>query len=312
MDAIDLHAHFLTSEYVAALARHGALERDGFPLPSWDADEHLRFMDEAGIATAMLSLSSPHPWFGDASEATELARSLNEGAAEVKAAHPGRFLFAASLPLPDVGRSLEEIGYACDVLGADAVKLPSNAAGVYPGNPRLEPVLDELDRREAVVLLHPCAPAAGMPECFSGRVLPVMEFLADTTRCVMELLVSGSLTRHPHLRIVVPHCGSFLPTIARRIAGVSHVLAATGRLDASVDVGAFRGLWYDLAGDVTPESLEALRAVAADDHIVYGSDYPFTPTASALEHQASLEDLLGANLWQSASRDNPAALLGSA
>ena len=76
MDAIDLHAHFLTSEYVAALSRHGALERDGFPLPSWDADEHLRFMDEAGIATAMLSLSSPHPWFSDASEATELARSV--------------------------------------------------------------------------------------------------------------------------------------------------------------------------------------------------------------------------------------------
>ena len=174
METIDLHAHFLTDEYVAALARHGALDRDGFPLPSWNADEHLRFMDEAGIATSVLSLSSPHPWFGDADEAAELARGLNEYAAEVRAAHPGRFLFAASLPLPDVDRSLEEIDYAFDVLGADAVKLPSNAAGVYPGNPRLEPVLDELNRREAVVLLHPCAPAAGLPECFSGQMLPVM------------------------------------------------------------------------------------------------------------------------------------------
>ena len=173
-------------------------------------------------------------------------------------------------------------------------------------------MLDELNRREAVVLLHPCAPAAGLPECFSGQMLPVMEFLADTTRCVMELLVSGSLARHPHLRLVVPHCGSFLPTIASRIAGISRVLAATGRLDASVDVGTLHGLWYDLAGDVTPENVETLRAIAADDHLVYGSDYPFTPTAAALDRRASLEGQLGAELWRLVSHDNPASLLGTA
>ena len=309
MGSIDLHAHYLTTEYLEALTRHDMLGKDGFPLPSWNADDHLRFMDEASIDEALLSVSSPHPWFGDASEAADVARALNETAAKTKADHPQRFLFAASLPLPDVSRSVEEIRFAYETLGADAVKIPSNAAGVYPGDPRLDDVLDELDAHDAVVIIHPCASAGCAPECFSGRMPPLMEFLADTTRCVTELLVSGALERHSHLRVVVPHCGSFLPSIASRIEGMTHVLADQGRLAAPVSAEALGRLWFDVAGDAMPRGLAMLRTLASDDHIVYGSDYPFAPSPVAIQKRNALEEGLAPDLWDAVSHANAEVLL---
>lgn len=155
MQIIDVHTHFLPPAYLSALEAHGRLTEDGFPTPAWDESAHVAMMDEAGIELGIVSISSPHPWFGDGAEAAALARRCNTAAAELEARHPGRFRFAASLPLPAPELSLEELDYACGTLGAAAVKLPTNANGVYPGDPMLEPLFAELDRRRAVVILHP-------------------------------------------------------------------------------------------------------------------------------------------------------------
>lgn len=309
MKRIDLHAHFVTPEYAAAQAAHGRLLEDGFPLPPWSEEAHLAAMDALNIGTALLSVSSPHPWFGDPGEAAELARSLNKTAAGLKRRNPGRFLFAATLPLPDLSQSLEELAYACDALGADAVKIPTNAAGVYPGDARLDPLFRELDRRGTAVLLHPCAPCAGTPGCFAGRLLPLMEFLAETTRCVTEMLVSGTLQRCPNLKIVVPHCGAFLPNIAQRIGGITRTLAARGA-GTPVRTEALRLLWYDIAGDALPAGLPILRTLADDGHLLFGSDYPYTPLDTLTARTARLEETVEPSLWRRIARENAVSLLG--
>ena len=135
-DLIDVHAHFLLKEYVAAAERAGHLRPDGMPgWPVWSAAKHLELMDRTGIAKSVLSVSSPGVHFGDDFRAQVLARRMNEAAAEVAKDHPGRFGFFASLPLPDVAGSLVELEHAYDVLGADGVILNSNAGGQYPGDP---------------------------------------------------------------------------------------------------------------------------------------------------------------------------------
>ena len=200
-------------------------------------------------------------------------RSTRTGAAP-RDAHPGRFGVLASLPLPDVTGALDEIAYAYDELGVDGVVLLTNANGTYLGDATLEPVFDELDRRQARIFLHPTSPVCWEHTSF-GRPRPMLEFLFDTTRAVVDLVLSGTIARHPDLEIIVPHAGAALPVIADRVAAFSMILPD---VDPATDVLAdLARLHYDLAGFPLPRQLDALLALATADHLHYGSDYPFTP-----------------------------------
>ena len=310
MKLLDMHAHFLPQAYVAALERHGRLLEDGFPTPAWDAAAHLEMMDRAGICCSLLTISSPHPWFGDRAEAADLARQCNEAAAELQGRYPGRFAFAASLPVPDMDAALIELRYALDTLGAAAVKLPTNAAGSYPGNGDWEPLFAALDRRQAVVILHPTKPGAVPEHCFTGKLLPLFEFLGDSTRCVVNLIASGTLERYPHVRVVVPHCGAFLPNICSRLAGITRLLALQGQGEA-VDVERSMGsLYFDIAGDALPAGLAILETLAAPNHILYGSDYPYTPADLVLGKLPAMEEALAVPHRQGIPWANGAKLLG--
>jgi predicted TIM-barrel fold metal-dependent hydrolase len=188
--------------------------------------------------------------------------------------HPGRFGLLASLPLPDVEGSIAEIGYCFDELGVDGVTLLTNVGGTYLGDPALEPVFDELDRRHARVVLHPTSPPCWERTSF-GHPRPMLEFLFDTTRAVVDLVLNGTIARHPHLDVVVPHAGATLPVIADRVAMFAVVL---DDVDPAADVLRDLGrLHYDLAGFPIPRQLDALLALTTLDHLHYGSDYPFTP-----------------------------------
>jgi 6-methylsalicylate decarboxylase len=129
---------------------------------SWSIPSALEMMDRQGIAAAVLSMVFWSGLFGDADDvaaARRLARSSNEGVAEAIRGHPDRFGGFACLPLPDVDGALAEIDYGLGTLGLDGVVLLTNANGVYLGDSRLDPVFDELNRRGAVVFLHPTSPA---------------------------------------------------------------------------------------------------------------------------------------------------------
>lgn len=278
--SIDVHAHILPASYRSALAELGisTYQEDGFPEPAWSEEDHLEFMRQTGQAFGLLSISSPHIHRGDDALAGRLARQINDETAELCRRHPDIFGFAALLPLPAVQESISEITRAYDELGALGVKVPSNANGIYFGNPVLDPVLEELNRRHAVVTIHPCAPTAIPAGVFTNGPRPLFEFLADTTRLVINLITTGVIERYPDIRWVVPHCGSFLPEVAHRLMGIAMIFGQQG-LMAPVDVkGALSALYYDIAGTALPVMLPALLEVADPTHIMYGSDYPYTPT----------------------------------
>lgn len=288
---IDIHCHILTESYKKFIIdNHGELE-DGFALPVWNAKEHLSVMDACGIERSIVSVSSPHPYFGDLKSCTEVTRGMNEEAAELKRQYPDRFGFCASLPLPDIGASVEEIIYADDVLHADGVKLPSNCRGLYLGDPKTEPIWEEMNRRNLTVIIHPHKPDAVTDGVFSYGPVPLYEFLCDTTRAVMNLMAYGIPMRYPNVKIVVPHCGSFLPNIASRMESLQPVLAAQGLLEKPIDVRAnIERLYFDLAGTPAPDLLPFLLTITTPDKIMYGGDFPFTPAALV---KKNLEDLVG-------------------
>ena len=309
--ALDVHAHFLPRSYREALERAGIQHPDGFPfVPKWSVDSALALMDEVGIGTALLSISSPGLSFVTDEQRTGLAWAVNEDGADAVRSHPHRLGLLASLPLPDVDAALEEIEHASDVLHADGFVLMTNYDGVYLGDERLEPVMEELNRRGAVVALHPTSPP-GAEAVAMGRAYPLIEFIFDTTRTVANLILTGTLQRHQDLSVIVPHSGSALPSLADRLDGFAKIFARKPleKIDA---YAALARLYYDLAGTPLPHGLPGLLGIAPAEQLLYGSDTPFTPPNSihAAARALAETDVLNEHQKRGMFTDNAQPLFG--
>ena len=229
---VDAHAHMLPAELPAELERRELLR---FPLPPWSEEALDALMARHAIDAAVLSLSPPGVWFGDQDLADDLARRVNEQIAAKVAREPRRFGGLAVLPLPDIDRALAELAHAFDVLGPGRRILSSNMDGVYLGDPSLDPLMAELDRRGAYVLLHPTVPPNPLP--LPQHPMWLYEFPFDTTRAVVNMVYSGTIARYPDIRWQISHLGGAATFLAQRIASLAdrepEKAAARGRRRAS-------------------------------------------------------------------------------
>jgi len=196
---IDVHAHHLAPAYKEALQEAEKWLIGGVPLPEWTAQLALEFMDSHGIAVQMLSVSDPGVEFVDDERAPALARECNDHAAALVHEHPGRFGAFAVLSVSDVEQARAEIVRALDDLDLDGVGLLSSYGGRYPGDPAFEPLLSELNRRRAWVMVHPASIAAELKPDLSVPGF-IAEYPFDTTRAFMSLLFNGAFERFPNIR----------------------------------------------------------------------------------------------------------------
>jgi len=288
--AIDVHAHFLPDFYRDALLANGHEQPDGFPyIPEWSAPEHVAAMDRLGIASSLLSISSPGIHFGEVAITKDLARAVNEEGRRAVVDHPGRFGLFATLPLPDVDAAMAEIAHCSDRLDVVGFALLTNVAGTYLGDTSLRPVFAELDRRRARVFIHPTSPPCWEHTAL-GRPRPMLEFLFDTTRAVVDLILSSVVAAHPGIEFIIPHAGATLPMVADRISVFSMILDVPDGVDVLGDLGR---LHFDLAGYPLPRQLVSLLTLTSLEHLHYGSDYPFTPefaAAASRERLAEVDD----------------------
>ena len=304
---VDVHHHILPPPYMLQ-ARDRILEisdRDHSALLNWTPARAIEEMDRTGIATAITSLSLPGVWFGGAQAARSLARTCNDYAAQMTKDYPGRFGLFAAVPLPDVEGSLREIAYAFDVLKADGIGLVSNYDDKWPGDPSFAPVFDELNRRKAVVFIHPTAPSC-CSHLMPGIAASTVEFLFDTSRAILSLLVNGTLSRFPDIRFIFCHAGGTMPMLAARTnAFVERHKDVAERVPDGVAV-ELRKLYYDVANSVNPSSMAALMKLVPTSQLLFGSDFPYVPpavTANQLDHFG-----LSASELEAINRENAANL----
>ena len=313
---IDVHAHYLPDNYRSALVAAGHSKPSGMPgIPKWDADMAVAMMDRIGIDVAILSISAPGLHFGDDAAARKLARYVNDEGTRAMRSHPTRFGLFASLPLPDIDGALKEIEYAFDTLKVDGVVLESNHNGIYLGDAHLDPVFAELNRRHAKIFIHPtnphcpcCQDPGALPPI--GYPFPMIEFMFETTRAVFNLILSGTLDKFPNIRIIVPHAGATIPVLADRVAGLSPALGLRKPLDPARFYATLRSLYYDLAGFPLPRQIGPLLDIADPKHILYGSDWPYTPEplVADLARKLDASPLLSPGMRKDVLRDNALAL----
>jgi len=282
---VDFHAHFLTDRYLAEARAAGITNPDGMPgWPTWSADAHLALMAESGIAKAFLSISSPGVHFGDTRAARLLAGHVNDEASRIQQSDPERFGFFAALPLPDVGAAVVEAVRAIDELGAAGVSMLTHHNGLYLGDPALEPLWDALNSRATVVHVHPTSPPGW--ERLPDRPRPMLEFLFETARSFIDLLLAEVPKRHSRVRFVAAHCGGALPLVIERAERFSQAFL-TGGEPLGLREQLAR-IWFDTAGTPLPDQLPSLVSVVGEGRILYGSDYCFTPPPAVAGQLASL------------------------
>ncbi len=270
---IDVHHHILPDIFWRATNEaHGPV--GGFAPPPWSKEGALSFMDDAGIDVAITSISTPGVHMGDDAAARDLARAVNELSAGLIQEHPTRFGGYAALPLPDVDGALRELEYALDVLKLDGVVLFSNARGIYLGDDRFKPLFDELERRGAVVFVHPTA----SPDASSrGLGLPdtLIDFTADTTRAVAQLHYRGTFARTPNVKYIFSHAGGTIPYLATRFGIVDEMNIIPGGEERGTAADTLKRLYWDTALSWRQPILRMLRAEVGLGQVVFGSDYPY-------------------------------------
>jgi predicted TIM-barrel fold metal-dependent hydrolase len=247
--------------------------RVGPPPPQWTPALSLEEMDKSGIATAILSAVQPGVWYGDnIEESRRLSRELNEYAAKTIKDHPGRFGLFAIIAPPDVDGSLKEIEYALDTLKADGIGLLTSYRDKYLGDAAFAPVYEELNRRKAVVYVHPTT-----PDCCRGLVPGIppgsIEYATDSTRAIAHIVFSGTAAKYPDIRWIFSHSGGTLPFLTGRF-----IRLWQERKPAHLPNGPmpeFAKFNYELAQGNTPGQIAALLKMVSVSQVMYGTDYPF-------------------------------------
>ena len=134
----------------------------------------------------------------------------------------------------------------------------------------LNQVWEELNRRAAVVFVHPTT-SPGV-KVLKGQPSPLEDYPADTTKCAVDLVAAGVINKFPSARIVLSHGGGFLPYAATRFAELMASLSPARSVDTLLE--DMKSFYFDTAL-TAPSGMPSLLAFAAPGHILFGTDYPY-------------------------------------
>ena len=272
MNLIDVHQHVIPDVYKAELEKVGVSGSGENPWPDWSVARQLELADENGIDAILMSIASPGAYFGDIEFTKRLVKACNEAMAQLVADHPTRYGAMGFVSLPDVEQACRDVEYALDKLKLDGINLMTHTGHRYLGHAEEDELFAELDRRRAVVFVHPQRPAVeGMAELSIPAGYTELTF--DTTRAIGNLLYNGTLARFPNIRFIMPHMGGVTPFLLFRLSGLDDIPKVRERIPDGVAAYLNR-LYYDVAQSPSPLALRALLEVADPTRILFGTDYP--------------------------------------
>ena len=272
---IDVHYHPIAPGWIGEDVVAGTMAQEVIgKARAWTPQRALEEMDRNRVATAVCSVANPGIWFGDVEQSRRLARTCNDFSARLMADYPGRFGLFAALPLPDIEGSLAELAYALDVLKADGIGLFSSYGDRWLADPMFQPIFAELNRRKAVIYVHPMAPT-----CCRHLVPDVpaslLEYPMDTTRTILQWILTKSTARYPDLRLIFSHDGGYIMGGLGRLqllADTQESMRTMMPQSFSAEVAKF---YYENSSSADAVTMAALRAYVPLSHILLGTDSPF-------------------------------------
>lgn len=299
---VDIHHHFAPPAWIAEVKGRPLLQPAN---TRWTAAQSIDDMDRGGVAAAVISVTNPGLWFGDNQATTRVARACNEYGAKLVQDHPRRFGLFAAMPLPDIDATLKEIEYAYDTLNADGIGLFTSYGDQWLGNAAFRPVMEELNRRRAVVHVHPTA-ANCCRNLEYGTAPGSIEYGTDTTRAIIGVSFSGDAARFPAIRFIWSHAGGSAPFLAGRIDGGSRT--AKDRMPDGF-IAEAKKFFYDTAGAANRGAMASLLELVTSSQILFGTDFPPGGTSRDVAQMLAELKMLDEGAMRAIDRDNAVRLL---
>jgi len=288
--AIDVHSHMLCPEWLELIRNHGApkftvataadtgktwIHLDGvrfmFPQPEmFDYAQRLAAMDAAGVDMAVLSLTGPNVYWGNAEISTRAARVMNESFAAAQAAHPQRFRWLASLPFQYPAQALDELARAIDA-GALGVMTLTDIGGLPPTDAAFAPVWREIDRRALPVFMHPTVCSCNGMEVF--QLTASVGYPFQTALVVARMMMDGFFLRHPRLKLLLAHGGGALGALLPRLDR-AHAAYAEARSQVAQLPSSFVERLYVDSVLYSDRALADAIELYGDQRVLFGSDFP--------------------------------------
>ncbi len=272
---IDVHAHYWTDDYLDLLVELGktdtGTQRGMGAGGGAELDARLQLMDRAGVEMQVLSASPQLPHGDDRQKAVAAARFVNDQYAELVGRHPDRFRAFAAMPMPHIDESIAELGRALDDLGMVGVTLNTTVLGRALVDPDFEPIFAELDRRAAVLFLHPAGNNACSPLIRDSGLTWMVGAPVEDTICVLQLITHGIPSRYPNLKIINPHLGGALAMLLQRADNYQWEAPGTPERPSI----AARRMWYDTVGQCHVPALRCAIDSLGADRLVLGTDFPY-------------------------------------
>lgn len=293
MSKIDVHHHVYPPEYTEALNQAGG-DPSGWYIPLWTLSADHNIKTRTGTKTAVLSITAPGPAIvGNATAAAALARKCNEYCAHIRDEDPHGYGFFACLPsLLDTSATLAEIAYAFDILHADGVIVYTRygAGHTYLGDEQLVPVWAELDRRAAVVLVHPTHQVdTALVNAHAPQ--PLFDYPHETGRAAIDLILQGRTQQFPSVKIILSHAGGTLPALVGRVAGLLPSTPMSVGMSGEEIHREARRFYFDTALSSYGTTMKMLLEFAEKGHVLFGSDFPNAPESSIEYFTRQLEGL---------------------
>ena len=273
---IDVHAHYWTADYLdllVDLGQAGAGAARGLGAGGGaELEARLRLMDRARVQMQVLSACPQQPYVEDEQKAAQAARFVNDQYADLVQRYRDRFAAFASLPMPHVEQSVGEMRRALDELGMAGIALNTSVLGHALVEPDYEPVFAELNRRSAVLYLHPAGNSACSPLIGNYHLTWMVGAPVEDTISVMHLITHGIPTRYPDIKIINSHLGGALPMLLQRADDQYRWEAPDTPERPSV---AARRMWYDTVGHGHVPALRCAIDSFGADRLLLGTDFPY-------------------------------------
>ena len=319
---IDVHHHYQSPGLTKYLAKYSIqvsqYSREPIKRGPWTVSAAIEGLDQANIELAYTSsatyftrsaeLKKHGATYHEAATAVPLAREENEYGAGVVADSKGRFRLFAVLPFPHVDGSLKEIEYALGTLKASGFCLPTSVGITYLGNPVYNPVLAELNRRNAIVYTHPNE-ADWAIDLVPGVTAAQVWYGNDTTVAIVSMMRAGVPKNYPNIRWIMSHGGGTMPFLIERMVGEP----VAPKLDGTPKEGEplyylRRNFFYDTAQVANGAALPALKKAVGVSQILFGTDYPWSTMEDHVEGVVDARTFTQEEL-QAVFRDNVRRLL---
>jgi aminocarboxymuconate-semialdehyde decarboxylase len=237
-----------------------------------DVAARLRAMDEAGVDAQVLSTSALVPEHGGPEVAGRAASIGNEALAAIVARVPGRFAYFGILPMSDPGAAIAAVDPTLAGSGCVGINVPTSIGGRSIADEAFDPLFAELDRRSAVLFVHPAGTAADSSLVRSLGFDWLVGAPIESTIVAVHLIARGIPSRFPRLRIVIAQLGGALPLLIRRLDNLFPRVAPDAPEPPSV---AVRRLWFDTVTHGYGPALAAGVAAFGSERLVLGTDYPY-------------------------------------